>query len=232
MKPYHEVAHIKDKNKITGYVVSKCILGNTANWGIVSKEKFEDMVKKDKVVYYTYDNKTKHVKLYFTDEEKQEMVKYGMQVIDYTLKEWYDNDKVYKDLHIQELMNNGIPIVSVINVSNVVVLGDIVNMDIFLPKTKLEIFLGFIKNTLGNSVYMQFIRFAGNNIRLMVPLRYFSETKVKEFFRQNRCNYEYRRVGLRGNAVPGSIAGNAGIGSSSAESIKLLLSDIRSLEKI
>ena len=33
MKLYHEVAHIKDGNKITGYVIQKGSVEEPVNWG-------------------------------------------------------------------------------------------------------------------------------------------------------------------------------------------------------
>ena len=190
-------------------------------------------MKKEQVQNYIWDNKKQGMAIKYTDEEKQKCLRLGIPVIEMSIRDWYANDVVFKHSDIEELYNNGVPIINILAIQQVQLLGDVMSVIIYVPKTKLTGTIEFLRNILARSIYAMNIRYAGNNVKLSVPLSFFGEDNVIKYFKANKYNFEYRRIAANKSITQELRKSSAGyMVSDTADSNRLkVLSDIRKIEK-
>ena len=113
MKPFHEVAVVRDGKTRVGWLIKKGVLQSLSMVEYVDEAKFVDLVKQGKIQYFEYENG--RLKIAYTDEELFEVRGLNTEPIT-NLKEYLSLDMAlqYKPLQEALTVSNGRPYAYVI----------------------------------------------------------------------------------------------------------------------
>ena len=184
MKRYHEVAHIKDGNKIVGYIVKEGLAEHNTPYRIMNLEQFTKAVQADIVQYFVYKNG--RLMIQYTDEEKVYMSQRNFPL--YTGKEYYAEDISYTQQDINGLLQNGKGILKLYALMDTPYVGRCVSFTLFAPKDSVRSFNNLLtEQNVYRSVFGASVKSDGNWISLALPVTDFSEdilgSKMKSWYK-------------------------------------------------
>lgn len=103
MKQYHECAVVKDGNKRYGYFIKDGSIAQPdmlGNWNFITADKFEALVRADKMQYFIW--KDNRVQVHYTDEELAQSERLGIskESMLSTIDDYFNLDVTFKYIHV------------------------------------------------------------------------------------------------------------------------------------